>query len=253
MRKVFFLIAFACIMAGCPSCDKSETENGKDDAGGADASGAVDLGLSVKWASCNLGASKPEEYGGYYSWGETQTKNSFSKENYKFYTGDYVYNPSNFFYYEMFSKYNIAPEIANPDNLTQLEPSDDAAYKKLGGKWRIPTEEEWMELRNNCIWTKAFRNGIMGVEAKSSNGNSIFFPAAGTYDVDGLQEAGSLGLYMSSTLEVYSYHKLENQRLMFKNRYFSGTYLELEGGSYVVSIYKTDRDGGYSIRPVQDK
>ena len=151
--------------------------------------GAVDLGLSVLWASCNLGASSPEEYGDYYAWGETETKDDYSWSTYKFKTGTGLFS--------YFSKYN------NDDNKRVLDSDDDAAHVKLGGKWRIPTHAECTELENNCTWTWTNDYNGTGVKGKivtASNGNSIFLPAAGYRDNTSLNDAESRGNYWSSSL-----------------------------------------------------
>lgn len=131
---------------------------------------AVDLGLSVKWASCNLDASSPEEMGSEYAWGETESKDYSS-------WGDYTWcifydNP-----YMKLSKYNWSPYYGIVDNKRILEPEDDAAHKKLGGKWRIPTKAEFDELIANCTWTWTKQNGTNGYLVQSNiNNNSIFIP-----------------------------------------------------------------------------
>lgn len=122
---------------------------------------SVDLGLSVKWASCNLGATKPEEYGGYYAWGETSTKDKYTKENYAY------YNPATTEYT------NIGTHISG----TQY----DAAYVNLGRGWRMPTDEEICELVNKCTWKWVDNNGVLGYVVTGTNGNSIFLPASGYY------------------------------------------------------------------------
>ena len=135
---------------------------------------AVDLGLSVKWASCNIGASSPEDYGDYYAWGETETKNSFSWENYKFRangnTNDNI----------TFTKYNTKSGRGTVDNKTSLVLSDDAARVNWGGNWRIPTKAEIDELKSNCTMTFTSQGGVNGYNVTSNkNGNSIFLPAKG--------------------------------------------------------------------------
>ena len=148
----------------------------------------VDLGLpsGTKWATCNVGATSPEEYGDYYAWGETTTKETYSWDTYKHGDG------------ETFSKYNAT------DGLTTLEAADDAAVANWGGSWRMPTDVEWTELRENCdwIWTVDYNGtGIAGrIVASKTNGNSIFLPAAGFRIDDGLYLAGSYGGYWSSSL-----------------------------------------------------
>ena len=130
----------------------------------------VDLGLSVKWATCNVGASNPEEYGKYFAWGETTSKS--------------YYNGSTYTY---------------TDNPTTLPMSVDAARANWGGKWRMPTIDEFEELRNNCTWKWTTQNGVNGYNVRGQNDNCIFLPAAGcaAYGVS-VGGDGSHGFYLSS-------------------------------------------------------
>ena len=153
---------------------------------------AVDLGLSVKWASFNVGATSPEEYGGYYAWGETEEKENYDWSTYKWCNGDE---------YSM-TKYCIYSDYGTVDK-TVLEPEDDVAHVKWGGSWRIPTKTEQDELRDNCTWTWTTLNGVNGYIVTGPNGNSIFLPAAGcrTDSSDtGLYRGGSFGYYWSRSL-----------------------------------------------------
>jgi len=150
----------------------------------------VDLGLSVKWATCNIGASKPEEYGSYYAWGETSTKSTYDWSTYKYCNGSY----------DTQTKYCTISSYGKVNSKTTLEKSDDVAYTTLGGSWRMPTDAEWKELIIQCKWTWKSKNGVDGYEVKASNGNSIFLPAAGYRYVSGLSNAGSGGLFWSSSL-----------------------------------------------------
>ncbi len=156
---------------------------------------AIDLGLpsGLLWATCNVGANSPEDYGDYYAWGETKTKSEYSSDN-------YTHRRS---IIHRFTKYNIDSDYGNVDNLTTLTASDDAATANYGDKWRTPTAEEWQELRGDCEWTwiDNYNNtGVAGYEVKGSNGNSIFLPAAGGRNNDNLYDAGSYGYYWSSSL-----------------------------------------------------
>lgn len=137
----------------------------------------VDLGLPscLKWATCNIGATKPEEAGNFYAWGETETKSSYSWATYKWCNGSentltkYCNNAAN-------------GQDGFTDNKTTLEPEDDAAHVNWGGVWRMPTEGEYQELRDNCTWTWVENlngSGVNGYEVKGINGMSIFFPVAG--------------------------------------------------------------------------
>ena len=132
----------------------------------------MDLGLSVLWATCNVGASSPSDYGGYYAWGETKTKSSYTEENSKTYNVD-------------------LPDISG-------DPAYDAAAANWGSGWRMPTKEELDELVDKCDWQWTTQRGHNGCKVTGPNGNSIFLPAAGwrfgTSYVD-----GSNGCYWSST------------------------------------------------------
>ena len=150
---------------------------------------AIDLGLSVKWASFNLGATKPEEYGNYYAWGETEPKEDYSWSTYKWYLDNET----------TFSKY--CPYWDSHGNMkydkTILDPEDDAATVLLGGNWRMPKHTEQEELRTKCTWT--WDETKKGFTVTGSNGRSIFLPATGYMSGNDLQLT-SYGLYWSSTL-----------------------------------------------------
>lgn len=154
----------------------------------------VDLGLSVKWATCNVGAAKPEDYGAYYAWGEVVSKPIFYLWNYKY--GTDAANK-----YTKYCTDSIRGYNGFTDGKTVLELEDDAAHVNWGGSWRMPTKDEWQELKDNCTWTFESINGINGIRVTSNKpgftDRSIFLPAAGD------QSSGSLnfsGNYFSSTL-----------------------------------------------------
>ena len=153
----------------------------------------VDLGLSVKWATCNVGASSPEEYGDYFAWGETQPKDFYDWSTYKWCNGSY----------DSLIKYNNSSSYGIVDNTTTLEAADDAARANWGGSWRMPTDAELTELREQCTWTTTTQNGVYGHKVTSkSNGNSIFLPAAGYRLDSSLYSAGSDGIYWSGSLNT---------------------------------------------------
>lgn len=134
-------------------------------------SGAVDMGLSVKWASCNLGENgfvdSPEDEGSHFAWGEIESKSEYTWETYKWCNGTE----------KTLTKYNINHDCGPVvDDKTTLEPEDDAAYVKLGGNWRMPTYNEWEELSRSCKWRVVPHRGTLGVLLTASNGNSIFIP-----------------------------------------------------------------------------
>ena len=162
----------------------------------------VELGLSVKWASCNLGASSPTEYGGYYQWAGTtdvsDTSIYLDWNKCPYHTGSDEYSG--------WTKYNTKSSYGTLDNKTVLEAMDDAAAVVLGGKWRMPTDEEWTELHNteNCSWTWTTIDGVNGYKVQSKKSgytdNWIFLPAAGCRGYRILDDVGNGGYYWSSSL-----------------------------------------------------
>ncbi len=150
----------------------------------------VDLGLSVKWATCNVGASKPEDYGYYFAWGETKPKEVYDWSTYKWCNGSE----------NTMTKYCTSSSYGTVDNKTTLDLSDDAAHVNWGGSWRMPTREEQDELRAKCTWEWTTQNGVNGRKVTGPNGNSIFLPAAGSRYEGSLYDAGSYGIYWSSSL-----------------------------------------------------
>ena len=183
--------------------------------------GYVDLGLSVMWATMNVGASKPEEYGNYYAWGETRTKDDYSWISY--FDSGKIRNLD-------FIKYNNR-------NKKTLELSDDAAHVNWGGAWRMPTEAEKEELWRECNSTLTTHNGVQGYKFSSKhNGNSIFLPATGYRSDGSVNNEGLLGLYWTSSLST------KNSSCAFRLSWGSNHYF----GSHPHS----SRELGLSVRAV---
>ncbi len=140
----------------------------------------VDLGLKSgnKWAVCNLEAIDPTDFGGYFAWGETTSRNTgFNPANYAFYSSD---GPTKYRYETGWA------EIIPSDGKTVLESEDDAASVILGAKsWKTPTDSDWQELIDGCVWTwesNLFGTGVSGyIGCSKNNHNYIFLPAAGYY------------------------------------------------------------------------
>lgn len=142
------------------------------------AGAVVDLGLSIYWASFNLGAESPEEFGDYYAWGETKPKSSYSKDNYSYYDK------------EKAQYIDIGEDIASTEY--------DAATVTLGSEWRMPTKAEMQELIDNCEWEWTQINGINGYKVISKiNNNSIFLPAAGL-------QSESYNLYAKENIQYWT-------------------------------------------------
>lgn len=186
-----FMLPIIVIMVAC--------ENGKEPVNNsANGHEYVDLGLSVYWATCNIGANKSEDSGYYFAWGETEAKASYKWSTYKYCKGD----ENNMIKYCTSSKYGTV------DNKTTLELSDDAANVNWGGNWRMPSKEDIEELYNGCTWTWTNKNGVYGYNIQSKkNGNSIFLPAAVERD-DTIVDFGEIyGSYWVNSLDVnYSQH-----------------------------------------------
>ena len=135
--------------------------------------GYVDLGLSVKWATCNVGASSPSDYGDYYAWGETSTKSGYDEDNSK-------------------TLYKSMGNIGGNS-------SYDVASYRWGGSWRMPTKAELEELETKCTWTWTTQGGHNGYKVTGKNGKSIFLPAAGWRYGTSPDGVGEYGCYWSST------------------------------------------------------
>ena len=189
----------------------------------------VDLGLpsGLLWATCNVGADSPEDYGDYFAWGETQPKDTYDWSTYQYCNGGYQtltkYCTNSSYGYNGFT-----------DDLTTLLPEDDAATANWGSDWRMPTQAEWQELYQNTTHTWTTQNGVNGRLFTASNGNSLFLPAAGCRDSSGLRYAGSYGLYWSSSLNA------GNPNYAWDFRFGSDNYYT--GGD--------PRNCGFTVRPV---
>ena len=155
----------------------------------------VDLGLpsGTLWATCNVGANAPEEYGDYFAWGETVPKETYAWSTYKYCNGEY----------NTITKYSNNAEYGNngfTDTLTILEACDDAATANWGVGWRMPTWEEMNELYDICTHEWTTQNGVNGGLFTGPNGNSIFLPAAGRDGDSDFAFVGSAGFYWNSKL-----------------------------------------------------
>lgn len=207
----------AVVSAGFTSC----SSNDDDDNGGGSSLGkapatveAVDLGLSVKWASCNVGATQEYEYGGIYAWGEVTEKDDYSRDT-------YLYYDTNTRKYQ-----DIGKDIAGTKY--------DVAHVMWGGKWRMPSAAQMKELIEKCKFREAKRNDVKGLECTGPNGNTIFLPyAPHKYGTD--LYTGDVRLWCSSitSLNTLSYAY-----------YAYGSYDDLSMDD------DTEREDGFSVRAV---
>lgn len=201
---------------------------------GAGVGSYVDLGLpsGTLWATCNIGANSPEEYGDYFAWGETEGyndgKTDFSWGTYRWCNGSY----------STLTKYIFLSGYGTVDNKTELDLEDDAAYVNWGPEWRMPSYEQFQELINSryTTTTRTTLNGVYGLMITSkTNGNSIFLPAAGHRFNSSLFDGGSSGYYWTRTLyDSYPYDAW--------SLYFNSSY---------VGMSSSRRCSGQSVRPVR--
>ena len=182
MKKILLLMAFALPFVFI-SCDDD-----KDEPSAQDGHEYVDLGLpsGTMWATCNIGANTPEEYGDYFSWGETAPKDLYDCTNYKWWL--YEATPINDFsylvketWYKYYSQNWTDNGTVDGDFKTMLDPEDDAAYVNWGPKWRTPSLAQIQELMEKCNWEFIQRKGVNGYLVTGPNRKSIFLPASGGY------------------------------------------------------------------------
>lgn len=181
----------------------------------------VDLGLSVKWATCNVGAENPWDYGDYFAWGEKESKDIYKKKKSSAYDVSYL----------ELKRRGVVGETGN------LTPYNDAAFVNWGSEWRMPTHDEQRELFENCkySWTKF--NGVYGVKFTGKNGNFVFLPASG-YRCDGeLNYVDNYGYYWSSSFHEYRCNYARNLYFYEKGVYWN---------------YGSSRRQGYPVRPVSE-
>ena len=251
MKKVFLFILVAIGLAACERTEFEQltkvsstgTENGYE---------YVDMGTSVMWATCNVGASTPNAYGNPYAWGEIQTKNVFNADNYTYYANG---NESTLL------KYNTLEKFGNVDNLSTLEAADDVATQEMGGAWRMPTALEFQELISKCQWTGAEFNGVQGIKVTASNGNVLFLPSENNKtkkinsktSSDGIAPKAStatlgwIGLYWSASLSKESPNNGYGLYVKFN-------YVNTEDRTWTEeSVQAYNRAGGYGIRAVCKK
>lgn len=199
------------------SCSNDDDFNEEEGTGTHKGHEYIDLGLAsgTKWAICNVGASTPSEYGYYLAWGETKPKSTYNEETYL------LYDPKT----EDYSS-NLGIEICGTKY--------DAATSNWGGKWRMPTKGELLDLKNNCTWKRTTLDGVWGYEVTGKNGNSIFLPAGGQYDNE-YGEIGEEGLWKVG--ECF---------------YWSGTGDSYQGEPYPYYAWALINDDEYDIENVEE-
>lgn len=247
-RKIYFCLptfVVALLMLSITSCGDDEENN--PEVINNNRVDAVDLGLpsGTLWATCNIGASKPEEFGDYFAWGETVGFNNGKKEfgmiDGK---GNAIYRWLNISWEDKtpiltLTKYNTDGSKGAIDNIIELALEDDAAFVNWGDGWRMPSYEQFRELLNNCNVEWITFNGVNGRKITSTkNGNSIFLPAAGKREGKLHVDGGSHGYYWTRTLNDKSPSAAYDMNFSYNNQRTPHSNL---------------REDGQSVRPVRQK
>jgi hypothetical protein len=196
----------------------------------------IDLGLSVSWASCNIGAYSPAQYGTYLAWGTLLPPSEINHERFGVWQY-YRWNDPN----GEFTKYDES------DNKTRLELIDDVAQNKYGGGWRVPTNDEFKELISECTWSWQEHNGVCGYEVTGPNGNSIFLPAGGYNPSSHIMSKGEYGAYWSA--EIGSERRIGMTEAHID--YHRGCFLAFFPGG-TINVTSGDRNVGNLVRAVWD-
>ena len=249
MKRIIKLLPIvAVICMGVLSCDKDDKDDDKSPsvvpAIQPNGDYAVDLGLSVKWATCNVGATTPEEYGDYFAWGDTITfyESGYAQEHPQSHwkEGKTGYDWSNYKYcngtYNTMTKYCTKSDYGSIDTDTILFAVDDVAHYKWGGNWRMPTRAEFKALLDSCNCEFITQNGVKGlkVTSRKDSSQSIFLPAAGCRSSNSLYNVDYYGLYWSGTLDTADPYRA----------------WDICFGSGGHNMHRSDRYYGQSVRPV---
>lgn len=222
---------------------KTDSSSGFGGTGTANGHEYVDLDLpsGTLWATCNVGASKPEDYGNYYAWGETKVKSVYNDETYKYCN----VNWDNVFGLKAFGINNLTKYCNNSsygnngftDNQTMLEGCDDVAKTNWGNGWHIPTKAQWNELLKYTTNQWTTQNGVSGTLFTAKNGQTLFLPAAGSREGNGFRDVGSHGKYWSSLVDT--------------DVAYSAWYFSFVSGFCRMACL--NRTYGFSVRPVREK
>lgn len=247
MKLHYITFIFAFILAILSSCNseegiEDESKIFSEKIAGTDNNHAyVDLGLNVKWATCNIGAKSPEEYGDFFAWGETAPKDVYNGVTYKYFRDD---NGNYGLTKYCLSGYGLNEGyLGFTDSKFTLDKEDDAACVNWGGSWRMPNMGDFYEL---CLlkWEWETVNGISGYKITSFNGNSIFLPAAGYNYGGAVNNVNDYGCYWSSDLCTSGLTFRDAEVLEFNDRWHDNSEY------YNLFSQISVRFQGNSIRPV---
>lgn len=222
------IITFLTLLICLASCDKHTY---------------IDLGLpsGTLWATCNIGAHSPSDYGDYYAWGENKVKSKYTWSTYKFVNtkAEVSYGFLVKYHLTKYCNDSIYGDSGFIDKKTQLEPSDDVSYIKWGEDWSIPTKAQWEELLDNCIWKAVNKNGKNCYQVMGPNHNTIYLPASGFCDTLPKYKEG-YGRYWANSIELGRVNR----------SYYAWAldFNEISRGMVISDRYK-----GYAIRPVKNK
>ncbi|MBQ9556375.1 MAG: hypothetical protein IJV05_09130 [Muribaculaceae bacterium] len=245
MKKFFLLMAIALPLVFI-SCNDDEPAV-------SDGHEWVDLGLpsGTLWATCNVGADSPEEYGDYFAWGETAPKDEYFWYNYKW--AHWEYDTINDHYYiikeETWYKYfqeNVTENgSVRGDRKTELDPEDDAASVNWGSRWRTPTLEQFQELLTRCDWQWVEKDTVNGFTVTGPNGKSIFLPTVGLYSSE-ILNAGKFAYYWSST-------RCPSNLINLEHEYHAHAYILFFNSWKDQHIWYDARTVGHPVRAVRSR
>lgn len=229
LKHIRFAAVLLCMALGLGNV--AQAQKAASSAGGHK---YVDLGLpsGTLWATCNIGASKPEDYGNYYAWGETSTKSTYDWNSYKYANGNY----------DKLTKYCYKSNFGNngfTDDLTELQKGDDPAIAQWGSGWRTPTKAQWDELLANTTNLWMTKNGVEGcLFTSKKNGQTLFLPAVGHREESEIVRAGFYGIYLSGSIDI-------DIPCRVYGFFFNSERCYMDGSM--------SRNDGYCVRPVRQK
>lgn len=226
MKKILYLLSSLCLLS-CNYITSNTSNNTTPTTGTLNGHDWVDLDLSVKWATCNVGANSPSDYGDYFAWGEISTKKSYTYRD--------CYDCIDSFNWNRKSAWRTYNSSGR--NMIKEKSGHDAAQENWGGSWRMPSDEEIDELCKYCTWKWTSQNGHKGYLVTGQNGNSIFLPAAGFCYYSDVDRKESEGYYWSNTLGLNENSFIARSLIIKESKF------ELSGAS---------RAYGCSIRPVTE-
>ena len=210
MKKITIIAICVAVFAPVSCGGNSNSQNGHDNEAANASVEAVDLGLSVKWASCNVGAKSEWEIGDYFAWGEVKPKSNYVSGNYKHLDAN-----GNWIKYAFKMDALTDADVAKPDNRDTLLPEDDAASINFGDGWRMPTPEEAQELMDKC----EIKYWEQGIQLVGPNGNSICIPYGGSMQGEKVRGAKTTSYWTNQLYSQKGTNFLGGEEIVYVEEY----------------------------------